>query len=372
MHDEIPNEWSGMRALQEVYITNTGACKSLPAWTNPSLRTIDFSRNNLQGSLSTTWSQMPALTSVDISGNNFCGCVPGTWTSSVLQNAAEAAGGSLLSSTCATSNACTIAKLRCTAAPVSPTTTPTSAPTFDATLAFLQRFPDELRALKNSWTGTDYCSWEGISCDANGYVSIDLSGRDLTGHMPSMEDHIDGSQVMVTSIDMSNNAKITDNFRNDWARLSNLRSLDLSHTALRGAIPDAWNGMRSLQSIKVSHTNACKGLPNWNISTLQTADLSNNKMGGTLSSAWAGMGSLASVDITGNSFCGCVPSSWSSSTVLASAAAAIGGNLVSSSCSTSNACGKNSYKCPNAAAGPLQLTVAVVATFVAAAAMMSF
>lgn len=73
-----------------------------------------------------------------------------------------------------------------------------------ATLAFLQKFPDEFGALKNSWTGTDYCSWEGIDCDANGYVSIDLNGANITGDMPEL-DNIDGSQVMVTSIDMSGN-----------------------------------------------------------------------------------------------------------------------------------------------------------------------
>ncbi|KAL7711120.1 Surface antigen-like protein, partial [Lotmaria passim] len=350
LHDEIPNEWSGMRALQEVYITNTGACKSLPDWTNPSLRTIDFSRNNLQGSLSTTWSQMPALTSVDISGNNFCGCVPGTWTSSVLQNAAEAAGGSLLSSTCATSNACTVAKLRCTAAPVSTTaptpqpTTPTSAPTSNATLAFLQSFPVTIPGLASSWTGTDYCSWEGISCDANGYISIDLNGRNYAGVMPNTPDSDHTAQLMVTSIDMSSNPSLDGGFPDSWAALKHLNYLDLSSTGLSGAIPDAWNGMTSLQTVRISNTNACLGLPNWNITSLRSINLSNNAFSGSLPSAWGSMTGLTSVDITGNNFCGCVPSTWTSS-VLHNAAAAASSALVSATCQTTNFCTHADYVC---------------------------
>ena len=238
------------------------------------------------------------------------------------------------------------------------------------TLAFLTSFPGSLKTL--SWSGTDYCSFSGVSCDADGYVSISLSGRGLSGYMPDVKEHIDGSQVLVVSIDMSNNRDVSGNFKDSWAALKQLKTLDLSSTGLRGNIPDSWNAMSSLETIKVRNTYACRDLPNWNIATLKSIDLSNNKMGGVLASSWAKMTGLTSVDITGNSFCGCVPSAWNSSTVLTNAAAAIGGNLVSANCNTVNACGKDSHQCPNAVAVPLQLTVALVAMFAVAVAVLGF
>ncbi|KPA77552.1 surface antigen-like protein [Leptomonas pyrrhocoris] len=356
LHDAIPDSWNGMRALEEVHISHTSACKSLPEWTLTTLHTIDLSHNNLQGALSAAWSQMTGLTSVDITGNGFCGCVPSTWTSALLSDAAAAAGGAVRSATCATDNACTYAKLWCVNAPITTatptrppgptttTTTPNPSFTSAATLAFLREFAREIPYLQNRWVGTDYCGWEGITCDASGYVSVDLAGKDLTGDMPELRSDVDGSQVMVVSIDMSNNPRWSDEFEEDWAGLKVLQHLDLSRTGLYGAIPDAWNGMVSLQTVKISNTYACLGLPNWNIASLRTIDLSNNKLTGNLVSSWGRMTGLTSVDISGNNFCGCLPHEWTSA-LLVNAATAANRELTSATCYSTRFCTPDDYVC---------------------------
>ncbi|KAK7199531.1 hypothetical protein NESM_000930600 [Novymonas esmeraldas] len=243
------------------------------------------------------------------------------------------------------------------------------------TLSFLQRFPQDIVTLRTAWTGTNYCSWGGVSCDADGIVSINLAGRGLQGHMPDIDDNVNGTQIMVVSIDMSDNRGITGNFGDDWAVLKNLRRLDLSSTGLYGNIPDAWNGMTALEEVKITNTAACRNLPNWNIASLRTINFANNNMGGNLVSSWGSMVNLASVDITGNRFCGCVPNTWTS-TVLRNAAGAVGGNLVAANCGTSNRCSQASFSCPadgrNSAIAPASTAavalLAVLATVAASIA----
>jgi hypothetical protein len=355
---DIPDEWNGMRALEEVHISHTSACKSLPDWTLPALRIVDFSSNNLHGTLSPAWSQMTNLTSVNLAGNGFCGCVPSTWTS-VLKDAVSEL--SVSASNCTTSNRCTHGALRCWTYTV-PTMSPSS--TGGYTYFFLREFAANIPYLYKRWTGTDYCNWEGVSCDADGYVVVNLSGKGLTGKLPSLDKHSDGSQVLVVSLDMSNNPQLSGHFQDSWGELKQLRYLDLSSTGLYGNIPDSWNGMISLETVKISDTYACRNLPHWSLSSLQSAELARNNLRGTLSASWGSMTSLNTVDITGNSFCGCVPSTWNSSTVLTNAAAAIGGNLTAADCGVTNACNSNSNSCRNAAAVPVQATLAVVTALV--------
>jgi hypothetical protein len=214
----------------------------------------------------------------------------------------------------------------------------------EATLTFLQSFPVAIPSLASSWTGTDYCSWDGITCDTDGYVSINLSGRKYAGTTPAAPASITAGLVSVVSIDLSNNPSITGTFPNSWAMFTLLKNLDLSSTGLYGALPDAWNGMISLQTVKISNTNACKGLPNWVIATLKNVDLSNNKLTGALANSWGGMLGLKSVDLTGNSFCGCVPITWRTP-VLKNAAKAASSALVAPDCSITNICTDANYVC---------------------------
>ncbi|KPI84987.1 Surface antigen-like protein [Leptomonas seymouri] len=221
-----------------------------------------------------------------------------------------------------------------------------------ATHLFLSSFPRSFPSLQSTWRGPEFCSWPGIECDnasAATSVSVNLSGRNLRGSMPTILNEFTGHNIRVVSIDLSNNRGIIGAFIWDWAVLVHLAYLNLSSTSLTGAIPDSWNNMRSLVTLSISNTNACRGLPQWNITTLREVDISQNNLRGILASSWGSMTQLASVDIRGNRFCGCVPSTWNNSTVLMNAVEAVGGNLVAPSCQTSNRCTSFNYMCDGAA-----------------------
>jgi hypothetical protein len=233
---------------------------------------------------------------------------------------------------------------------------------YTATHLFLSAFPYAFPSLQSTWRGGDFCNWHGVTCDNSTsvtWVSVNLVNQNLTGSMPVISNYVTDYNLPVYSIDLSDNRGIAGTFNTDWAALRYMVYLNLSSTHLYGSIPDSWNNMRNLVTVNISHTYACKGLPNWNIPTLRTADLSNNKFRGVLASSWGNMTGLTHVDISGNSFCGCIPSSWNSSTVLQNAAAAIGGNLISSSCESSNKCTSSSYKCVSAAAAPVSVVLMV-------------
>lgn len=230
---------------------------------------------------------------------------------------------------------------------------------YTATSLFLGAFPYSFPSLQSTWRGAEFCSWPGVTCDnstAITYVSVSLPGQGLTGTLPTISNFVTNYNLPVVRVDLSNNHGITGTFNVDWAALRYLQALDLSNTNMNGAIPDSWNSMINLVTVNVSHTYACKGLPNWNITSLRVADLSNNRLKGVLASSWGSMKELTYLDISNNGFCGCVPDTWTT-TLLTNAATAIGGNLVSSSCDTSNRCTSDSYKCASAAASPASVVL---------------
>ncbi|KAK7197528.1 Leucine Rich Repeat [Novymonas esmeraldas] len=215
------------------------------------------------------------------------------------------------------------------------------------TIAFLRQFPESFPGLQLSWVGAHYCGWDGVHCHVNGSVSIDLRGHDLDGAMPYIRTHIiNGAHVMVVSIDLSNNTRLRDSLEPSWGSLVHLRHLDLSYTRLSGSIPSVWNKMRSLRSVRIAHTLACRDLPQWSIDTLESVDVSHNNLRGTLAESWSSMRSLRHVDLSGNNFCGCVPDSWATHSALLRAA----DNLSvlardTNACRDANMCSSRRHEC---------------------------
>ncbi|KPA77554.1 surface antigen-like protein [Leptomonas pyrrhocoris] len=231
---------------------------------------------------------------------------------------------------------------------------------FRATYLFLSAFPYALPSLQSTWRAMEFCSWPGVACDNSSaitYVSVNLAGQNLQGRMPSVANEVTGYNLPVVSVDLSNNPGITGPFNDDWAALMYVTHIDLSYTHLQGSLPDSWNRMVNLATLKITYTFACKGLPNWNIASLRTVDLSHNRLRGVLASSWSNMTGLTSVDISGNDFCGCVPSTWSSSAVLTNAAAAVGNKVVASNCESANKCTSSHYMCTSAAAAPASVAL---------------
>lgn len=378
LRGDLPNDWRKMSSLEEVYIHHTAACKDLPQWKQmASLRVVDLSYNNFQGSLRKEWSQLPALESVNLAGNAFCGCVPSSWSgSAALTNAAASLSASDVSTCsldrCANRKTCpyapnfvattaapgsttkapattTKAPAPTTKAPVTTTKAPTTAAPADETAAtrlFLSGIAAAFPSQLSGWTGSDYCSWSGVSCAANGEVSVDLSGRGLSGSLLPVKG-IDGSAVRVVSINLSSNSGLAGTFVDSWAALSRLRSLDMSKTSVHGYVPSSWNGMSSLETVDLSETQACGGLPNWggDMVSLRVVNLSQTKMRGVLASSWASLPALQSADLSGNAFCGCVPTAWQYNAALQAAAAGANAGLTATTCAASNRCTGLNYMC---------------------------
>lgn len=369
LRGDIPDDWRRLSKLEEVYIHHTAACQSLPQWKQmASLRVVDLSYNNFQGSLVKEWSQLPALQSANLAGNAFCGCVPSSWSgNAVLRNAvaglAVSDASTCYADRCANRKTCPNAPNSAGSngaqppvapPPVAPTTAaPTAAPPVAApdhevasTLQFLAGLAAAFPSQLSGWTGSDYCTWSGVSCAANGEVSVDLSGRGLSGSLSALR-NVDGSAVRVVSLDLSSNSGLAGTFVDSWASLSRLRSLDMSKTSVHGYVPSAWNGMSSLESINLSETEACGGLPNWgsDMVSLRTVDLSKTKMRGVLASSWASLPALQSADLSGNTFCGCMPTAWRNKAVLQAAAAGANAGVTAATCGFSNRCTGVNYMC---------------------------
>lgn len=118
VYGAIPDSWNSMRRLEKVDLSNCFLCYNIPNWSfdsMPSLREVDFSRNQLghYSSAFGTFSASTTLTSVSLVSNQLCGCIPNTWTSAVLRNAAQASNPNALSSDCFNSNRCSNANSQC-------------------------------------------------------------------------------------------------------------------------------------------------------------------------------------------------------------------------------------------------------------------
>ncbi|ORC85078.1 surface antigen protein [Trypanosoma theileri] len=231
-----------------------------------------------------------------------------------------------------------------------------------ATQRFLDGFVKTIPNLAQRWVGTDYCSYPGIVCDTDGFVRIRLNtiagaSSTLSGQLPELRNNIDGASVRVREINLRGLGSVRGNLPSSWAALVLLEKLDLSMTGVGGSIPDSWNGMRSLVSVAISGTNVCRGLPNWKASSmpaLTSVDFSNNRMSGALSKSFGSFSTRnIQLDISGNSFCGCLPDTWTSTT-LVEAARAANPQLLEATCGVTNRCTSQSNRC---AAGDAASTV---------------
>ncbi|EPY17551.1 surface antigen protein [Angomonas deanei] len=342
----IPS-WTKFRFLETFSVVGARLCQGLPFWTAsdfPILRTVLLSSNNLKGPLAAGWSGLE-LERLDLEGNHFCGCIPSSWDSQVLKDALSTYS-ELSQPTCNIENACGNEAEQCSTLNIKAT---------QSTLLFLRLLMSAL-SIPN-WNGDDYCSFPGVTCteiDGVEGVNISLKGRYLAGKLPEIPDTIRGSQVLVWSIDLSDNRQIEGLFPVSWSRLSQLRRLSLGNTLLYGTLPSQWGAMRNLTELDVSNTMACRSLPDWggnSIMPLKKLVISDTNIMGSLPLSFESLlvGGLT-IEASRISFCGCTPKMWIAQFPTVNGEAFKKANL--NSCATSNVCKSSNFKCSLPQQGP--------------------
>jgi hypothetical protein len=137
------------------------------------------------------------------------------------------------------------------------------------------------------WGGPDsYCTWYGVTCDAENHVfALDLGGNLLVGQIP---------------------AEIED--------LAYLQRLDLSFNGLMDPLPEALGNLAQLRVLDLSNSEYCMKwcfqtlggpipLSLGRLSNLQVLDLSGNVFSGTIPAQLGDLARLQTLDLSDNLVC---------------------------------------------------------------------
>ncbi|KAL5124841.1 putative LRR receptor-like serine/threonine-protein kinase [Glycine soja] len=150
------------------------------------------------------------------------------------------------------------------------------------------------------------CSWQGVSCDANGEHIVDLvfSGMDLSGTMP---DNTIGKLSKLQSLDLSHN-KIT-GLPSDFWSLSSLKSLNLSSNQISGSLTNNIGNFGLLESIDLSSNNFSEEIPEAvsSLLSLRVLKLDHNRFAHSIPSGILKCQSLVSIDVSSNQLNGTLP-----------------------------------------------------------------
>ncbi|XP_047315841.1 receptor-like kinase TMK4 [Impatiens glandulifera] len=208
---------------------------------------------------------------------------------------------------------------------------------------------------RKTWTGTNYCSWQGIRCDTstNRVISINLDSASLSGTLPSdlnqlsqlttlalqrnslsgvlpslsnlsslQEVYLDGNSftsipsdffvglTALREISISDNIALAPwSIPDSMTQCGSLVTFTASNASLTGSIPDIFNSFPSLQNLRLSYNNLTGSLP----STFAGSEISNlwinnqfNGLSGTVE-VLSSMNQLSQVWLQANGFTGPIP-----------------------------------------------------------------
>lgn len=266
----LPASWSAMKALTELDMGSCSLTGTLPeSWSALSkLETLRVNDNALNGSIPESYGSMSSIATVNLRNNRFCGCLPSAWTSatSTVHVTADAA---VEAATCSTANSCFPISLPSSsssswpAVPSKPSSSSSSSqfptpppacssssssdgcaadvPYFTpaqvkATRTVLTALGGGFAALKGLWQRSNFCTWFGVTCSDDG-VRVSLHNQNLVGTLPPVPAGLEVADVMLISLDLSNNLQLTGSLPNEWLSLPNLAVLNVSNCGLSGALP---------------------------------------------------------------------------------------------------------------------------------------
>jgi hypothetical protein len=148
---------------------------------------------------------------------------------------------------------------------------------------------EEARQLQSWMSGTNECSWSGVTCDSqSSVIGINLSGRGLRASLP-------GELAMLSNLvtlDVSVN-EFFGTIPTDFGRLVNLRTLRMEQNGLTGSIPNAMRNMRILREFYVEWNELTGDFPNdvvLAMSSLEELSIYHNNIAGSVSDAVCALG----------------------------------------------------------------------------------
>lgn len=182
---------------------------------------------------------------------------------------------------------------------------------------------------------TDYCSWRGISCDAQQAVII---GLDLSSAAPQPGGAFLNASVLAAALSKLPSLQRLSLAGNGLAgqlpgRLAaaapDLQHLDLSRNQLEGPLPLAWKVLHKLVHLDVSSNrlNGTLGARDdaqlfiWPaLQALSVLNASNNRIQGPLPGGLGLLGALTALDLSHNRIIGELPGAWADAVGLQPAA----------------------------------------------------
>ena len=134
--------------------------------------------------------------------------------------------------------------------------------------------------------------------------SLDLSHNELSGHIPPELGRLANLEVL----DLSDNL-LTGGIPTEMANLANLEVLDLSDNLLTGGIPTEMDGLENLRVLDLSDNLLTGGIPTEmaNLANLEVLDLTDNALTGRLLLELANLLKLERLYLSGNILTGCFP-----------------------------------------------------------------
>nr|XP_028945712.1 receptor-like protein 50 [Malus domestica] len=153
--------------------------------------------------------------------------------------------------------------------------------------------PATSQKLVNWKNGSDYCSWEGVSCKEGCVSNLDLSNEWITGGLDNSSPLF--GLKSIENLNLANNSFNYTQIPSEFKQLTGLHNLNLSCAGFAGQIP-----REDLPGL----------LPNsiGNLKMLSKIDLRGCNFTGSIPSSIADLHQLVYFDLSWNKFNGSVPS----------------------------------------------------------------
>lgn len=163
-----------------------------------------------------------------------------------------------------------------------------------------------------TWTGPDFCNWDGIACDSpNRVTSINLASKSLSGKLPPEINQL--SSLKTLSLQRNK-------FSGPLPYLTNMASLqevDLDENGFDSIPPGFLSGLTSLQTFSINNNT---NLPPWTMpitikdsSSLTTFYASKANMVGEIPDIFRSLPNFAHLKLSYNNMTGWLPWSFSKS-----------------------------------------------------------